>query len=97
MARMPDLLTKAADALDDGIDPLHFGFLSEHDVTSDECLDMAAFLALGARLMAWAIQNPKRAATLARGGLDAMHLEMITETLRRMNKAAATAQSRGES
>jgi hypothetical protein len=38
--------------MDDGRSPLDYPFLSEHEVTADEALALAANLATGARLMA---------------------------------------------
>jgi len=90
MSRMPDLLREAADALDDGRIPLENPFLSEHDVTFDECIDMADFLALGARLMAWVVENPKRAAVAFQGAADSVSMVVITETLRRVNAPRTT-------
>jgi len=52
------LLRKAADALDDGRDPLTNPFLSENDVTLDQCFTLAEQLAIGARMVAEAIENP---------------------------------------
>lgn len=90
MSRMADLLDKAADALDDGIDPLALGFLSANEVTLDECYDLADKLAMGARLISWATRNPKQAAAFARGGTDGMGMEAITRLLAAMNEKAAT-------
>lgn len=58
MSRSTDLLRKAAKALDDGQDPLMNPFLSENDVPLDECFDLAERLALGARLVAQAFEEP---------------------------------------
>lgn len=57
--RSAELLRLAADALVDGQDPLHISFLREHDVTADECMTLADFLAIGARMVAKAIESPK--------------------------------------
>jgi hypothetical protein len=54
-----ELLRKAAEALNDGRDPLTNPFLSEHDVTLDECYDLASHLALGARIVAAGLANPR--------------------------------------
>jgi len=67
MSRMSDLLRDAAEALDDGQIPLMNPFLSEHDVTFDECMDLAELLAVGAQVVAWAIDNPKAAAAAFNG------------------------------
>lgn len=51
MGRLDDLLEAAAVALDDGRNPLDEHFLVEHEVTLDECYDLAGMLALGARMV----------------------------------------------
>lgn len=51
MTRSDQLLSAAASALDDGVDPLAEGFLIEHDVTLTECYSLAESLALGARVL----------------------------------------------
>lgn len=53
------LLRLAADALDDGQIPLMNPFLSEHDVTLDQCMSMAEQLAIGARIVAAGIEDPR--------------------------------------
>lgn len=53
------LLRKAADALDNGQIPLMNPFLSEHDVTLDQCTTMAELLATGARIVAAGIEDPR--------------------------------------
>ncbi len=53
------LLRAAADALDAGQIPLMDPFLGEHDVTLDQCMSLAEQLAIGARIIAAAIENPK--------------------------------------
>ena len=60
-----ELLRLAADALDDGRDPLTTPFLSEHEVTLDDCFTLAGQLALGARIVAKAIDSPRSAQGLA--------------------------------
>lgn len=59
MSRATDLLRDAAEALSDGIDPFGGDFLSEHDVTSAECMSLAEQLALGALIVARAYDSPK--------------------------------------
>jgi hypothetical protein len=83
MSRMAQLLTKAADALEAGEDPFGFNFLSENDVTSTECLDMADKIAFGARVMAWVTENPRDAAKFLEAGSAGMALNAITEALAR--------------
>jgi hypothetical protein len=84
MSRQSELLKLAADALDDACDPLTAPFLDEHAVTLDECYDLAEWLALGARLMAWAIENPRQARTAVEGATDAMRMDFITRVLQKM-------------
>lgn len=86
MSRSSELLKAAADALDDGRDPLTPPFLDEHRVTLDECYDLAEWLAVGAQLMAWAIENPRRARTAVEGATDAMKMDFIVRALRKMNE-----------
>ena len=83
MRRMTELLNKAADALDAGEDPFHFSFLSENDVTSTECLDLADKIAFGARMMAWVTENPRDAAKFLEAGSAGMALNAITDALSR--------------
>lgn len=87
-SRQADLLKAAADALDDGQDPLAGPFLSTHDITYDELQDLAGWLAIGARLTAWAMENPRQAAIAARAGTDFMKLDTITQLLRKLNETA---------
>jgi hypothetical protein len=54
-----ELLRKAADALDLGMIPLQNPFLSNHEVTFDQCISLAQQLATGARIVAKGIENPK--------------------------------------
>lgn len=88
MSRTSELLKAAADALDDGRDPLTTPFLSDHAVTLDECYDLAEWLAVGAQLMAWAIENPRQARTAASGATDAMRMDVITRVLGKLNEEA---------
>lgn len=53
------LLRAAADALEDGRDPLASPFLSDNDVTLDQCYSLAEQLAIGARIVAAGIENPR--------------------------------------
>lgn len=74
MRRSSELLEAAADALENGEDPFGAHFLSEHDVESGECLDLADKLAMGARLIAWVQENPKLAVAAASGaGIGLQH------------------------
>jgi hypothetical protein len=52
------LLREAADALDEGTDPFSTGWLSEHEVTMDQCMNLAKQLAIGARIVARGIEKP---------------------------------------
>ena len=49
-SRMGELLLAAADALDDGRDPFEHSFLVEHEVTYDECGNMAEQVAFAIRI-----------------------------------------------
>jgi hypothetical protein len=53
------MLRLAADALDDGRDPLTNPFLADNDVTLDQCYALAEQLAIGARIVAAGIENPR--------------------------------------
>lgn len=86
MSRTSELLKAAADALEDGRDPLTTPFLDEHAVTLDECYDLAEWLAVGAQLMAWAIENPGHAKTAVSGATDAMRMDIITRVLGKLNE-----------
>jgi hypothetical protein len=48
---------------------------------------LAGWLAIGARLTAWAMENPRHAAVAARGGVDFMKLDAITRLLGKLNEA----------
>jgi hypothetical protein len=58
------LLRKAADALEKGESPFYSGFLTENDVTADQCMALAMNLALGARVVAAALDKPASPAGL---------------------------------
>jgi hypothetical protein len=60
-----ELLRAAADALDGGTDPFSTGWLSEHDVSLDQCLNLAKQLAIGARIVAAGIEKPRSEQGLA--------------------------------
>jgi hypothetical protein len=86
MSRSTELLKAAAEALESGEDPFGFSFLSEHDVESGECLDLADSLALGARLMAWAMDNPKQAVVAVQGASNWMSMDAITRALSKIKR-----------
>jgi hypothetical protein len=69
-----DLLRKAADALDAGQIPLMNPFLSDNDVTFDQCMSLAQQLAIGARVVAKGIESPKSACGMAMLGVMAEEL-----------------------
>jgi hypothetical protein len=52
MSRARDLLRLAAEALEDGRDPLSQAFLVEHQVTLDECYNLADAMAAAIRFAA---------------------------------------------
>lgn len=87
MSRQSQLLKAAAQAMENSEDPFHESFLRANGVTLDECFDLAELLALGARLMAWAIENPVRAKTALSGAADTMRMDTITRVLQKMNGA----------
>ena len=58
--------------------------LAEHEVTLDECMDLADSLAIGARLYAWAIENPKQAVAAAEGASIGMRMDLITRALQKL-------------
>ena len=70
MSRMCDLANLAADALDDGRNPFEQSFLTEHDVTFDECMSLAGIFATGGRLFAYALDHPK----IAQGAIGGAHM-----------------------
>lgn len=78
MSRQTDLLRKAADTLDDGRDPLSTPFLDENTVTLHECYGMADLMAVGARVVAWALDNP-RIASAAFNGMKMEELIVLME------------------
>lgn len=59
MNRRTELLNKAAEALENGENPLAEGFLADHEVTFDECMNLAQQLAIGARLVAYGMEHPR--------------------------------------
>ena len=65
MATSAELLRLAAKALDDGEDPLSPYFLGQHDVTFDQCISLAGSLAIGARIVATGIEEPRSAQGVA--------------------------------
>lgn len=84
MTRQSDLLKSAAEALEQGEDPFGTSFLGQHDVTFDECMDLADKLAAGARIVAWISENPRAAAKFAECGSAGMALDAIAEALSRI-------------
>jgi hypothetical protein len=54
-----DLLRAAADALDEGRDPLENGFLQDNEATADQVLDLRELLAIGARIAAVGVAYPR--------------------------------------
>jgi hypothetical protein len=88
MSRSAELLKAAATALEDGEDPLALHFLNEHDVEAGECLDLADSLALGARLIAWATENPKKAVLATQGAITHLEMDAVTRLLGKLNQKA---------
>lgn len=54
-----ELLRAAAESLDDHTSPFCDEFLTWHEVTLDQCMSLAEQLAIGARIVAYAIENPR--------------------------------------
>jgi hypothetical protein len=84
MSRSADLLKAAAGALEGGEDPFGLHFLNEHDVESGECLDLADSLALGARILAWAMEHPRQAVLAVQGAGDVMMMDAVTRALAKL-------------
>jgi hypothetical protein len=59
MRRSAELLILAADALDDHTSPFCDEFLTKHEVTFDQCMSLSEQLAIGARIMAHGVENPR--------------------------------------
>lgn len=80
MSRSSELLKAAAGVLEfDRGDVFGDAFLAEHEVTFDECTGLADSLATGARLVAWAIENPRQAAA----AVEAASISSQTDLVRR--------------
>jgi hypothetical protein len=75
--RTTSLLRAAAEALEDGRDPLANPFLADNEVTLHEAYALAGQLATGARILAWAIEHPAQ----ARAALDGAHTIAVYEAL----------------
>ena len=88
MSRQAELLRAAADGLDNGSQPFCDQFLGEHDVTSDECMEMAELMAEGARAVAWAMDHPREAAAFLSAGSAGMTMDVITRALKKVNLAS---------
>lgn len=81
MNRSVALLRKAAVALEDGRDPLSTAFLAEHAVTYDECMALSDHLAMGARLLAYAVEHPAEALGAVNGANLAGAYRLLHEGL----------------
>jgi hypothetical protein len=55
------LLKAAAETLNEGGNPFSSTWLGERDVTFDQCMTLAEQLAIGARMVAKAIEQPRSA------------------------------------
>jgi hypothetical protein len=55
----PGLLRAAAGALDEGTDPFATSWLVEHNVTLEQCFSLSELLAIGARIVAKGIEDPR--------------------------------------
>ncbi len=58
--RMEELLGKAADAFEKGMNPFDHWFLSENEVTADECMVMSEQIAA---LIKWFVNQPRKTQT----------------------------------
>jgi hypothetical protein len=81
MSRTSEVLRAAASALEEGTDPFNDAFLREHDITLDECFTLAEHLALGAQLLAWAMDHPQEARAAAEGASTNLRIRAFTELM----------------
>jgi hypothetical protein len=88
VSRTTQLLNAAADALEEGTDPFAPGWLGEHAVTFDECMSLAEELAMGARLLAWALDNPAEARAILNAGHTGLHAHYFMRAMEKINLAA---------
>lgn len=65
MASTAGLLRKASEALERAEDPFSGEFLRDNDVTFDQCMTLSQMMALGARVVAKALEQPRSEAGLA--------------------------------
>lgn len=86
--RQSELLRAAADGLDKGEHPFCDSFLGEHEVTLDECFEMAEMMAAGARVIAWAIDSPRDAAVFLSSGSAGMAMNAVTKALAKISPAS---------
>jgi len=84
MSRMTDLVKAAADALDDGQDPFHGAFLLDNGVTLDECFTLSELLAVGARLVAFGLENPTLMLAAMNGAQMATAYQNLNDALGKM-------------
>jgi hypothetical protein len=88
MSRMGDLLNKAADYLDEEqCSPFCDAFLTANHVTFDECMTMANLMAAGARLLGWALNNPKDASAVIEGAAMGAKHKAFMDAMDRLGKA----------
>lgn len=87
-SRRAELLEAAAGALEEYTDPFSGAFLSGHEVTFDEHLELAEDMAVGAGIVAWAVEHPKEAMAVIRAGLLGARAEAVTEALAKLLRAA---------
>jgi hypothetical protein len=84
MNRMAQLLDAAADALDDYRDPFHESFLAQHHVVGDEVLELSTLMAMGTRIMAFALSHPAAAGAALDGATASVVGDAVMEKLDRM-------------
>jgi hypothetical protein len=84
MRRMVQLLDAAADTLDDYRDPFHESFLVEHGVVGNEVLELSTLIAMGARVMAFALDDPGALSAALDAALASTAGDAVMERLDRM-------------
>jgi hypothetical protein len=58
LRKSAELLLAAADELDNYNSPFNDAWLTEHEVTFDQCMALSQQLAIGARMLAHGIEHP---------------------------------------
>ena len=87
MSRATQILKDAADALEEGTDPFNPAWLAEHDVTFEECMNLGEELAMGARLLAWALDHPAEARAILNAGNTGLRTHYFMRAMEKINLA----------